>query len=78
MEITIDKPHQTIYHFNGEAILDMKYSYTLTKIVNFAGTAYEVEAHPSSSETDWGSWNEMKKRFVEDIILKHYETHGAE
>jgi hypothetical protein len=78
MEITIDKPHQTIYHFNGEVILDMKYSYILTKIVNFSGTAYEVEAHPSSSETDWGVWNEMKKTFVEYIILKHYETHGAE
>jgi hypothetical protein len=29
MEITIEKPHQTIYHFNGEVILDMKYEYTL-------------------------------------------------
>lgn len=78
MEITIDKPHQTIYYFNGEVILDMKYSYTLTKIVNFSGTAYEVEAHPSSSESDWAGWNEIKKRFVQDIIIKHYETHGAE
>lgn len=78
MEITIDKPHQTIYHFNGEVALDMKYDYTLTKIVNFKGTSYEVEAHPSSSETDWGNWSEIKKRFVEDIILKHYETYGAE
>jgi hypothetical protein len=78
MEITIDKPHQTVYTFNGEVTLDMKYSYVLTKIVNFAGTAYEVDAHPSSSETNWGSWSEIKKQFVEDIIVKHYETHGAE
>ena len=78
MEITIDKPHQTIYHFNGEVTLDMKYEYTLTKIVNFTGTSYEVDAHPSSSETNWGSWNELKKQFVEDIIVKHYETYGAE
>jgi hypothetical protein len=78
MEITIDKPHQTVYTFNGEVTLDMKYTYVLTKIVNFSGTAYEVDAHPSSSETNWGSWSEIKKQFVEDIIVKHYETHGAE
>jgi hypothetical protein len=78
MEITIDKPHQTTYYFNGEVTLDMKYLYTLTKTVNFTGTAYEVEAHPSSSETNWGNWNEIKKQFIEDIIIKHYETHGAE
>ena len=78
MEITIDKPHQTVYTFNGEVTLDMKYSYTLLKTVNFAGTSYQVDAHPSSSEINWGNWDERKKQFVEDVIIKHYETHGAE
>ena len=78
MEITIQKPHKTEYHFYGEVMLDMKYEYTLSKLVSATGTAYGVTAHPSSSETDWGNWSETKKRFVEDIILKHYETHGAE
>jgi hypothetical protein len=78
MEITIDKPHQTIYYFNGDVTLDMKYEYTLTKIVNFTGTSYEVDARPSSNEINWGNWDELKKQFVEDIILKHYETYGAE
>lgn len=78
MEITIQKPHKTEYYFHGEVILDMKYEYTLSKTVSNIGTQYDVEAHPSSTETDWGTWNETKKRFVEDIILKHYETYGAE
>lgn len=78
MEITIQKPHETEYHFHGEVILDMKYEYTLIKKVNNLGTMYSVSAHPSSSETNWGGWDEIKKRFVEDIILKHYEMYGAE
>lgn len=78
MEITIQKPHETEYHFHGEVILDMKYEYTLKKTVNNLGTMYAVSAHPSSSETNWAGWDEIKKKFVEDIILKHYEMYGAE
>ena len=78
MEITIQKPHQTEYHFHGEVVLDMKYEYVLKKTVSHLGTMYAVEAHPSSTETQWIGWDETKKRFVEDIIIKHYETYGAE
>lgn len=78
MEITIQKPHKTEYYFKGEIILDMKYEYTLFKTVSEKGTAYGVEAHPSSDETSWEGWDEIKKKFVQDIIRKHYETYGAE
>lgn len=78
MEITIQKPHKTEYYFKGEIILDMKYEYTLAKSVTSEGTIYGVNAQLSKEESDTSDWNEMKQKFVENIIRKHYETHGAE
>lgn len=78
MEITIQKPHKTEYFFKGEITLDVKYEYTLLKEVSERGTIYGVDAHPSSEESKWEGWDETKKKFVQDIIRKHYETYGAE
>ena len=78
MEITIQKPHKTEYYFKGQITLDMKYDYTLAKSVTESGTIYGVDAHPSSEESNWNGWDEIKKNFIQDIIRKHYETYGAE
>jgi len=78
MEITIQKPHKTEYYFKGQIILDMKYDYTLAKSVTAEGTIYGVSAQVSTEETDTSDWSETKQKFVENIIRKHYETHGAE
>jgi hypothetical protein len=56
----------------------MKYEYTLVKSVTESGTIYGVDAHPSSDESNWNGWDEIKKKFIQDIIRKHYETYGAE
>jgi hypothetical protein len=78
MEITIQKPHKTEYYFKGEITLDMKYEYTLAKSVTAEGTIYGVSAQLSKDESDTSDWSEAKQKFVENIIRKHYETHGAE
>jgi hypothetical protein len=78
MEITIQKPHKTEYYFKGEITLDMKYEYTLVKSVTAEGTIYGVSAQLSKEESDTSDWSEIKQKFVENIIRKHYETHGAE
>jgi hypothetical protein len=78
MEITIQKPHKTEYYFKGEITLDMKYDYTLIKSVTAEGTIYGVSAQLSKEESDKSDWSEAKQKFVENIIRKHYQTHGAE
>lgn len=78
MEIAISKPHSTTFEFEGECFLDMKYSFTLTKIVNNEGTNYFVSAHPHSSENNWEDWNNTKQNVIENIIKKHFEQNGAE